>query len=71
MPNLLEDEVPYAEGNKQLWSEPEAFQLQASEIEIVCVDSTLTLIKFRDKNLGNQFLKTFTDGQILQNPAIK
>ena len=71
MPDLLEDEVPYADGNKQLWAEPEAFQLQVSEIEIVCVDSSLTLIKFREEDLGNRFLETFTDGRILQNPVIK
>lgn len=71
VPNLQEDKIPYADGNKQLWAEPEAFQLQASEIEIVCVDSSLTLIKFRDEELGNQFLETFTDGQIIKNPVSK
>ncbi|MBT9391693.1 hypothetical protein KLP40_00845 [Hymenobacter sp. NST-14] len=65
MPALSKDEVPYADGSKEPWTEPKAFQLAASEIEIVCFDSSVTLVKFRDKVIGRQFLKVFPDGKIL------
>lgn len=63
--DLSKDEVPYADGNRELWTKPEAFQLAASEIEIVCFDSDVTLVKFRDENIGRQFLEVFSDGKIL------
>lgn len=69
VPHLLENEVPYAEGNEMHWNEPELYHLPSSEIEIVCWDSALTWIKFRDKELGYQFLKLFPEGQILRNPT--
>ncbi len=68
MPGVPNDELPYADGNRQMWNEPEAFCLAASEIEIMCWDSSLTWIKFRDESLGYQFLQLFTEGQILRNP---
>jgi len=66
-PDLSRDEVPYADGNRELWTDPEAFQLAASEVEIVCFDSSVTWIKFRDEKLAHQFLKAFPEGQILRN----
>jgi hypothetical protein len=69
MPSVPEDELPYADGNKQMWSEPETFQFATSQIEIVCWDSSLTWIKFRDEGLGHYFLQVFPEGQILQNPT--
>ncbi|RSK51457.1 hypothetical protein [Hymenobacter rigui] len=67
VPNLSNEEVPYADGNGELWTKPESFQLAASEIEVVCFDSDITLIKFRDEKLGYRFLEVFPDGQILRN----
>jgi hypothetical protein len=67
VPTIPDDELPYADGNRQLWTEPEAFQLANSKIEIVCFDSSLTLVKFRDDSLGYQFLQLFPEGQILRN----
>ncbi|GAA4000106.1 hypothetical protein GCM10022408_08910 [Hymenobacter fastidiosus] len=40
VPTIPLEEVPYADGNRQIWTEPEAFQLASSEIEIVAFDST-------------------------------
>ncbi|GAB2769017.1 hypothetical protein HNQ93_000252 [Hymenobacter luteus] len=68
LPDLSKDEVPYADGNRELWTEPESFQLTASEIEIVCWDSHITWVKFRDESQGDEFLKAFPGGQILRNP---
>ncbi len=67
IPNLTEDEAPYVDGNEKLWAKPEAFQLASSAIEIVCCDSSLTLVKFRDESLGRQFLEIFSDGKIMQS----
>jgi len=71
VPDVPTQEVPYVNGNRLLWTEPEAFQLAASQIEIVCFDSTLTLVKFRDESIARQFLETFPDGQILRNPTVE
>lgn len=62
------DELPYADGNRQMWAEPESFQLANAQIEIICWDSSFTWIRFRDEKLGNQFLQLFPEGQILRNP---
>ncbi|WP_226185457.1 hypothetical protein [Hymenobacter nitidus] len=69
VPAIPPDEVPYADGNRRIWTEPEAFQLAASEIEIVAFDSSFTLVKFRDESLGRQFLEAFPSGRIVQSPG--
>ncbi len=69
VPELSKDEVPYADGNRKLWTEPESFQLAYSEIEIVCFDSSATIVKFRDEELGRQFLESFPDGEIMRGSA--
>lgn len=68
IPNLAADEVPYADGNRQIWTEPEVFQLADAEIEIVAFDSTFTLMKFRDESLGHQFMEAFPEGRIIRTP---
>ena len=67
--SVPDDELPYADGNKQMWAEPESFQLANSQIEIICWDSSLTWIKFQDEKLGAQFLHLFPEGKILLNPS--
>ena len=69
VPDVPSDELPYADGNKQMWAEPETFYLVASEIEIVCWDSSITWVRFRDERLGRQFLQLFPEGQIMRNPT--
>lgn len=68
VPAIPLEELPYADGNRRIWTEPEAFQLAGSEIEIIAFDSTFTLLKFRDESLGLQFLESFPDGRIVQSP---
>jgi hypothetical protein len=68
VPVSLPDEVPYADGNRRIWSEPEVFQLANSEIEIIAWDGTFTLLKFRDEALGRQFLEAFPNGRIIRSP---
>ncbi|GAA4497998.1 hypothetical protein GCM10023172_14010 [Hymenobacter ginsengisoli] len=68
VPAIPFEEVPYADGNRRIWTEPEEFQLAASEIEIIAFDSTFTLLKVRDERLGRQFLEVFSKGRIVQSP---
>lgn len=68
VPSRLPDKVPYADGNRRIWLEPEVFQLASSEIEIAAWDGTFTLIKFRDETLGRQFLEAFPNGRIIISP---
>jgi hypothetical protein len=67
MPSVPDDELPYADGNREMWAEPESFQLASAHIEIICWDSALTWVKFRDDSLGHQFLQLFPEGQVLHN----
>ena len=67
IPTLVPDEVPYADGNPRIWSEPGAFQLVGSEIEIIAFDSSFTLLNFRNETVGHQFLEAFPDGRIIQS----
>lgn len=68
IPTVPLEEVPYADGNRQIWTEPEKFQLEGSEIEIIAFDSSFTLVKFRDESLVRQFLEAFPSGRIVQGP---
>ncbi|MDO7876574.1 hypothetical protein Q5H93_17650 [Hymenobacter sp. ASUV-10] len=68
IPAVPPEEVPYADGNRRIWSEPEAFQLAGSEIEIVAFDGTFTLLKFRDETVGRQFLEAFPTGRVVRTP---
>jgi len=68
VPAIPLEELPYADGNRRIWTEPEAFQLAGSEIEIIAFDSTFTLLKFRDENVGHQFLAALLTGRIIQSP---
>ena len=68
IPTIPLEEVPYANGNRRIWTNPKEFQLAGSEIEIVAFDSTFTLVKMRDEMLGHKFLKVFPKGRIIQNP---
>lgn len=67
IPEIPEDKLPFSDLNRDLWKEPERFQIPSAEIEIVCWDSSSTLIKFKDEKLGKKFLQKFTDGMELKN----
>ncbi|WP_135531997.1 hypothetical protein [Hymenobacter wooponensis] len=68
IPAIPAEEVPYADCNRRIWCEPEAFQLTVSAIEIIAFDSTFTLLNFRDEKLGFQFLESFPKGRIIRTP---
>ncbi len=48
VPQLPDSRLPYADGNRELWTNPDKFQVTTAEIEIVCWDSSATIIKFKD-----------------------
>lgn len=68
IPALASDEIPYADGNPRIWSEPESFQVAGSAIEIIAFDSSFTLLKFRDESFGLELLESFPNGRIIQSP---
>lgn len=55
--NIEENHIPYSDGNDEIWVE-NYFQNENAEIEIICFDSSCTIVKFRDKQLSDKF-KTF------------
>lgn len=55
---IEEDKIPYSEGNVLAWQNGN-IQYPDGKIEIICVDSTLTIIKFADKYLSDKFKAYF------------
>lgn len=53
--------VPYADGNSELWVEEPHIQHPHAEIEIVCWDSTSTLLLCRDRSIGESFRQYFPE----------
>lgn len=70
IPNLVDNELPYADQNTELWTNPEAFQTESTQIEIVCWDSSLTIIKFRDNTIAQNFMREFKDSTRLEYNAL-
>lgn len=56
---------PIAEGNKQLWSNNPKIQQENASIEIICWDSTATILMSRDNNIANQYQRYYSDAQDL------
>ncbi|GAA4305549.1 hypothetical protein [Nibribacter koreensis] len=69
IPNLEKNELPYADCNAEIWTEPDQFLLAESEIEIICFDGSYTIVKFLDKKLEERFKEKFTDAQLLKKSA--
>lgn len=63
IPAISIDELPYADGNSEIWTEPDKFLLEESEFEIICIDSSYSIVKFRDKRLEERFKKEFKDSK--------
>ncbi|MFI5160122.1 MAG: hypothetical protein ACHQHN_02545 [Sphingobacteriales bacterium] len=57
-----EDNPPYVEGNNLIWKNGN-IQYSGAEIEIDCVDSGYTIVKFSREDLSNKF-KTYFDEAI-------
>lgn len=67
IPEIPEDKLPFADQNDTLWTKPEEFQISSAEIEIICWDSSSTIIKFKDQNLADNFLSAYADSKVLKN----
>jgi len=52
---------PYADGNKALWEPDVSIQHPSAEVEIVCWDSTATLLLSRDDDLTQRFRRFFPE----------
>ncbi|GAA0876292.1 hypothetical protein GCM10009118_27020 [Wandonia haliotis] len=63
---LDQDQIPYADMNSEIWTSPDKFLLPDSEIEIICFDSSYTIIKFKDKELEERWRIKFTDAKKLK-----
>ncbi|PBI91603.1 hypothetical protein BSF41_12050 [Flavobacterium sp. ACN2] len=55
-----ENNLPYAEGNDLIWKNGN-FQIPNSTIEISAIDSSYTIIKFKDENLSKIFTNYFNE----------
>jgi hypothetical protein len=55
---INENNLPYAEGNRVIW-ENGNLQCPNAEIEIICFDSSYTIIKFTNEYLSNKFKDYF------------
>jgi len=53
-------EVPYAEGNVEMWKNKN-LQLKKSKVEIIAWDSSYTIIKFTEKRMSKKFKEYFNE----------
>jgi hypothetical protein len=60
---LDQEQIPYADMNSEIWTSLDKFLLPDSEIEIICFDSSYTIIKFKDKELEERWRIRFTDAK--------
>lgn len=59
------DVVPFADGNTAFWKPGVTVQHPKSEIEIVCWNSTLTLLISKDQSVVNDFREYFKEARDL------
>ena len=52
--------LPYAEGNEQIWKNGN-LQVMNSKIEIIAWDSSYTIVKFTDDKMSNKFKEYFQE----------
>ena len=64
--NITVDEqnLPYVEGNPEIWEKE--MQMQNATFEIYAYDSTYTIIKFKDKELSDLFKEHFREAENLE-----
>ena len=53
--------VPYADGNAEFWVAEPRIQHPVAEVEIVCWDSTSTLLLCKDQSIGESFRRYFPE----------
>jgi hypothetical protein len=61
-----EDNLPYAEFNELIWKNGNT-QHPNAVIEIVCFDSSYTIVKFRDQHLSDKFKDYFEEAIELES----
>jgi hypothetical protein len=61
-----EDNLPYAEFNELIWKNGN-IQHPDAVIEIVCFDSSYTIVKFRDQHLSDKFKDYFEEAIELES----
>jgi len=54
------DHLPYADLNKLVWKKGN-FQHPDAKIELICFDSSSTIVKFKDESLSMKFHKYFEE----------
>lgn len=65
VPEIPIEKQPYADGNEEIWKKPEVFQTEDAEMEIICFDSTYTILKFKDESLAKRIMLEFPGSKIL------
>ena len=64
--NADQNNLPHAEGNDLIWKNGN-LQHPDAIIEIVCFDSSYTILKFKDKHLSDQFKAYFNEAKDLES----
>ncbi len=64
---VLKYQLPYADENKELWANPLTLQHPLAKLEIVCFDSTSTLILSEEKQIIDSFRKAFPYSENLED----
>lgn len=59
-----EQNLPYVEGNPEIWEKE--LQMQNAAFEIYAYDSTYTIIKFKNKELSDIFKEYFREAENLE-----
>ena len=68
--NLQVKQIPHIEGNQSIWSS-DSRQIQGSVIEIICYDSSLTIVKFSSPRLSHYWKSLFTEAVDLDSWSSK
>lgn len=63
---LDEDNLPCAEGNSLIWKNGN-LQYPGAEIEVICFDSSYTIVKFTKEELSEKFAVYFNEAIALEN----
>jgi hypothetical protein len=58
--------LPFVDGNEDIWNKPNTFLNQFSEIEIISFDSSSTIVKFRDLELAKKWQSVFKEAKMIK-----
>lgn len=64
---IITYDVPYADGNENLWKNPITLQHPLAVHEIIAWDSSLTIIKSKDSKIVSEFMKNYPLSQDLES----